>query len=243
LHDFFPDSDHLVWSPQIEAMNQVVELQAVRRSQPDFWFELTTWDGQVLGGKTDKLRYFASRGEPWTPERYGGMIQFGMWLQRPRVVREFRGPDDDRIRFGPYFDQLLAAVARVHQDPTLREFWRNGRLLANSAGQHPYQDNLPPDFAARPRWFLLDSPLNPARPWALTTDLKVLSLAFERGAAPHRQWLVYASSPREELARAEVVIPGGPHVRVRAAPAGVFTLVSDEEGSTREVGSGQGALQ
>jgi hypothetical protein len=237
LHDYFPDADNIVWSPPIEAMNQVVELQAVRRAKPNFWLELGVWDGEEVDSAKDKRRFFAERGAPFTPERYGAMVQFGMWLLRPRVVREFRNPTDDRIRFGPYFEQLLAVVARVHQDSTLRAFWRKGRLLANPAAQHPYQENLPPDFAARPRWFLLDSPLNPTRPWQLITELKILSLALEEGERPHRHWLVYASSPLEERPHAEVVIPGGPHVQVRASPAGAFTLVSEEDGTARTVGN------
>jgi hypothetical protein len=236
LHDFFPDTDGTVWSPQVEAMNWVGELEAVRRTKPDYWFEITTWDGQIPGQPSDKLRFFASRGQPFTPSRYGGMVQFGMWLLRPRVVREFRDPKDDRIHFEPYFAEILAAVARVHDDATLRAFWRRGRLLANPAAAHPYQENLPSDLAARQRWFLLDSSLNPARPWQLSTELKIFSLALERGQKPHREWLVFASSPLKDVARADVVIPGGPLVHVHAPPAGAFTLVSEDGNNTRAVG-------
>lgn len=236
LHGYFPDSDQTVWSPQIEAMNWVAELQAVRASKPGYWFEISTWDGADAAPAHDKRRLLASRGQPFTPARYSGMVQFGMWLLRPRVVREWRTDQDDRIQFGPYFEAILSAVARVHNDETLRAFWRSGRLLANHAAEHPYAENLPADFAARPRWFLLDSPLNPPRPWELSTELKIFSLVLERGERPHRQWLVYASSPLADVTDAEVTIPSGPHLRVHSSPAGTFTLVNEEDGATRRVG-------
>jgi len=228
VHDWAPDADYIVWSPEIEAMNYVPVLAEVRRKKPDFWFEISTWDGQQPGRPSDKLLFYAKRGQSYSPDRYGGMVQFGMWLLRPRVVRDFRGSlDDERIRFGPYFDRIMDAVTRVHRDPVLRDFWRYGRLVANSAGGHPYEAAMPPDLASHPRWFLLDSPQNPPRPWQLTTSLAVYSLALVRGRAPHREWLVYAFSPLRPSAVVSVQLPGGPEARVRAADAGAFTLIEE----------------
>lgn len=227
VHDWAPDSDYTVWSPQIEAMNYVPALAEVRRSKPDFWFEISTWDGQQLGQASDKLLFYASRGQTYTPDRYGGMVQFGMWLLRPRVVREFRNWTDDRIRFEPYFDRVMDAVARVHRDPVLRDFWRHGRLVANPTGGHPYEAALTPELASRPRWFLLDSPANPPRPWQLTTPLAVYSLALVRGRAPRREWLVYAFSPLRRSGVVSVRIPGGPEVMVQTAPGGAFTRIEE----------------
>lgn len=235
VHNWAPDSDYTVWSPEIEAMNYVPVLSEVRRCEPRFWFELSTWDGQEPGQASDKLLFYANRGQTYTPDRYGGYVQFGMWLLRPRVVRDFRNWTDDRIRFEPYFERVMAAVARVHRDPVLREFWRHGRLVANPAGGHPYEAALTPELAARPRWFLLDSGANPPRPWQLTTPLTVYALTLVRGHAPHRKWLVYAFSPREPAGIVSVRIPGGPKVSVRAAPSGVFTRI--EEGNPLPVAS------
>lgn len=228
VHNWAPDSDYTVWSPEIEAMNYVPVLSEVRRTEPDFWFELSTWDGQEPGQPTDKLLFYANRGQTYTPDRYGGMVQFGMWLLRPRVVREFRNWTDDRIRFGPYFDRIMDAVARVHRDPVLRRFWRQGRLVENPLGGHPYEAALTPELASRPRWFLLDSPANPPRPWQLTTPLAVYSLALVRGRAPHREWLVYAFSPLQHSAIVPVRIPGGPEVRVQTAQRGAFTRIEED---------------
>ena len=227
VHDWAPDSDYTVWSPEIEAMNYVPVLADVRRTVPDFWFELSTWDGQEPGEPTDKLLFYARHGQTYTPDRYGGMVQFGMWLLRPRVVRGFRNWTDDRIRFEPYFDRIMDAVTRVHRDPVLRDFWRHGRLVENADGRHPYEAALTPELADRPRWFLLDTPANPPRPWQLMTPLAVYSLALVRGRAPHREWLVYAFSPRERSIRVPVRIPGGPEVTVSAAVGGAFTLVRE----------------
>jgi hypothetical protein len=236
LHNWAPDTDYTVWSPQIEAMNLVAVLAEVRRTEPDFWFELSVWDGQLPGAPTDKRGFYAARGQQFTPLRYGGMVQFGMWLLRPRVVREFRDSQQDRITFGKYFDAILAAVARVHNDATLRAFWRRGRLLANPVGGHPYEEALPAELAARARWFLLDCAVNPPRPWQLTTTLRVYALALERGRKPQRQWLVYAFSPLDAASEVEVSIPGGPEVRVAASTAGAFELVSESGGAVQRVG-------
>ena len=227
VHDWAPDADYIVWSPEIEAMNYVPVLSEVRRVKPDFWFEISTWDGQQPGQPNDKLLFYGKRGQTYSPDRYGGMVQFGMWLLRPRVVRDFRGSlDDERIRFGPYFDRIMDAVARVHRDSVLREFWRHGQLVGNPVGGHPYEAALTPELASRQRWFLLDSPANPPRPWQLTTPLAVYSLALVRGRAPHREWLVYAFSPLRSYT-VPVRIPGGPEVRVRTAPRGVFTRIEE----------------
>jgi len=37
-------------------------------------------------------------------------VQFGMWLLRPRLVREYRGYMQTRADFGEYFDAILEAV-------------------------------------------------------------------------------------------------------------------------------------
>lgn len=230
VHDWTPDSDYTVLSPEIEAMNYVPVLAEVRRTEPDFWFEISTWDGQQPGQPSDKLLFYANRGQTYSPERYGGMVQFGMWLLRPRVVRDFRGSlDDERIRFGPYFDRIMDAVSRVHSNPVLRDFWQHGRLVANPLGGHPYEAALTPELASRPRWFLLDSPANPPRPWQLTTPLAVYSLALVRGQAPRREWLVYAFSPLRSSGVVSVRIPDGPEAMVRTAMGGAFTLI--EEGN------------
>src|SRR5262249_16036316 len=100
---------------------------------PNFWFELSVWDGYVPGGDTNKnstasdnRAYFASLGQTYTPDRYKGFVQFDMWLNRPRAVREFRDwiqPRDATTE--PYFLALLDAVDSVYRNATLTKYWRN----------------------------------------------------------------------------------------------------------------------
>jgi hypothetical protein len=240
LHDWAPDADYIVWSPQIEAMNYLPALAEVRQAQPQFWFEMSVWDGQLPGQPTDKRRYYTQLHQQFTQARYGGLVQFGMWLLRPRVVREFRNPQDDRIRFGAYFDAILAAVARVHEDPALRSFWRAGRLVENPSGGHPYQAALPQELAGRARWFLLDSTANPPRPWELRSTLPVYALALERGERPHREWLVYAFAPMDIERESEVTVPGGPVVKITATDGGSFVLVHEGEAVTLPLATPRG---
>lgn len=237
LHDYLADSDFTVWSPELEAMNWVSELDQLYRRRPAYWFELSTWDGQQRGQASDKALFYKKIGQQFSAARYGGMVQFGMWLVRPRVVREFRNPSDDLAHFDVYMQSLLAAAARVHDDETLREFWRNGRLLENGAGSHPYQQSVPAELKEMPRWYLLDTPSNPHRPWGLQTQLQVFSLALELGTAPHRQWLVYAFSPIMNDTKAQVQIPGGPVVAIDASVSGAFTRVSEDSRTQIVVGT------
>jgi len=59
-------------SPQIESMNWVPVLEAARRVRPDFWFELSTWDGRSDDDARDKDDFYAALGQQWTPRRYSG---------------------------------------------------------------------------------------------------------------------------------------------------------------------------
>jgi hypothetical protein len=229
VHDAAADSDYTVYSPEVETMNLVPAVDDVLREKPSYWFEMSAWDGQEPDRSTDKKRLYASRGQTLTAERFAGMEQFGMWLLRPRVVREFRNPTHGGVaKFGEYFEQTLAAVARVHENPVLERFWRKGSLVVNTQGAHPYQEAVPPELAAKPRWFLLDSDANLPRPWKLETPLKVFSLALENIEGAHREWLVYAFSPLDAQLTTSVRIPGlKDAVRVRATRGGCFNLIRD----------------
>jgi len=129
------------------------------------------------------------------------MVQYGMWLMRPRTVREFRGLKSRPDHYHQDFVAIMDAVARVHENPVLARFWKAGRLVANTSAQHPYQVDIPPHWRSLPRWFLLEAEGNPSRPWTLKTPIPVFALALELGTAPSREWLVYASSPSTSHAR------------------------------------------
>ena len=210
-------------------------LNEAHQLNPEFWFEISTWDGHEPSKENDKRRFYANQGQTYDPERYGGMVQFGMWLLRPRVVRDFRYWTDTVQDAEPYFLPIVNAVDRVHTNPTLRKFWRKGNLVANAAYQHPYQTNVPEEYKSVPRWFLLNTSLDPKRPWSLSTELPVFSLALVLGQAPQRQWLVYAYSPLQDRSNVQVTIPGYGPIGIGVRPSGVFYEVSEDTQEVKEV--------
>jgi hypothetical protein len=235
VHNWDSSTDYTVMSPQIEAMNWVPMLEEARRWNGSFRVELSVWDGNEPAKTNDKRKFYAGVGQTFSPERYEGYVQFGMWLLRPCVVREFRGWTDTLARTEPYFRAVVASVDRVHSDPVLRRFWRSGRLVANLNHTHPYQANLPDGYRAAARWFLLDTNLDPKRPWGLMTELPVFSLALVLGEKPEREWLVYAHSPRNDAAVVNVDVPGFGSVTVATSPGGCFHHLAEKDRAVRRV--------
>jgi len=231
-HNWNPSTDYTVWSPQVEFQNLVFMQDQAYRLNPEFWFELSIWDGYAPSEPNDKRKHYADRGQSFTPERYAGFVQFGMWLTRPRAVREFRGwtqPWDENKAF---FLALVASVDRVHDHPVLREFWRKGNLVANPARRHPYQAAIPAEYAASSRWFLLDADVNPkGDAWTPQQAIAVYALALVQGVRPTRRWLVYAHSPMEDRRRVQMAIPEYGPVIVRVARRGSFHRVEEQTGS------------
>ncbi len=228
-------TDYTVFSPQVETMNWVFMQSEALRLNPRFWFEMSVWDGHEPAMENDKRKTYARAGQRFTPERYGGMAQFGMWLLRPRVVREFRGWQDTLDQAEPYFLPIVEAVDRIHRNPTLREFWRKGSLVPNRAGAHPYQTVIPAEYQSVDRWFLLDTSLDPKRPWELGTPLPVFALALALGDPPRRRWLVYAHAPLGERQSVQVMIPGFRAVTINVEVGGSFYLADEKSRRAQEV--------
>lgn len=228
-------TDYTVFGPQVEAMNWVFMQRAAAILNPRFWFEISTWDGHEPEMENDKRKLYAKRGQRFTPERYGGTVQFGMWLLRPRVVREFRGWRDTLQKAEPFFLPIVAAVDRVHSNATLAQFWRRGELVANKSRQHPYQSNVPSEFQNEDRWFLLDTSLDPPRPWQLGTEIPVFSLALVEGRAPSRRWLVYAHAPLGPRSAVTITVPDYGPFRADVSVAGSFYLIEESGRRTQEL--------
>jgi hypothetical protein len=237
LHNWMALTDYTLWSPQVETMNWSFMLDDVYRARPEFWFELSTWDGDQPGQGNDKRRFYARQGQLFTPERYEGFVQYGMWLTRPRAVRDFRGWLETIEYAGPYFQAIVRAVDRVYENQLLRRFWREGTLVANPRGRHPFQSDIPPEYKNAARWFLLDTGLTPrelrseefdnARPPAHQTEIPVFALALVAGSAPNREWLVYANAPREARVGVEITLPGYGAITVDAPQSGSFYQVKE----------------
>jgi hypothetical protein len=227
MDNWSPITDYTVWSSQIEAMNWVFMRDEARKLNKDFWFEISTWDGYLPGAADDKREYYRKTGAPFSPERYEGSVQFGMWLLRPRVVREFRDHMSILTREEPYFLSVVKSVDRVHDDPILRKFWRKGQLVANKSYRHPYQTNIPQEYIAVDRWFLLDTDLDPKRPWELKTTIPVFSLALVLGDKPNREWLVYTHSPQTDRKNVMIMIPGYARINADVSAIGTFYHVTE----------------
>ena len=227
LFNWDSTTDYTVWSPQIESMNWVPMLNEARRINPDFRFEMSTWDGYEPILANDKRKFFANSGQVYNPERYEGLVQYGMWLLRPCIVREFRNHLATLSDSGSYFLSVVRPVDLVHTNPVLRKFWRRGRLVANNEHQHPYQSQIPGAYKSLERWFLLDTNLDPKRPWSLSTEIPVYSLALTLGTKPKREWLVYAHSPLKDRKNVLITIPGYSHIKVDVPPVGTFYHVTE----------------
>jgi len=163
------------------------------------------------------------------------MVQYGMWLNRPRSVREFRGWTERRSVQGPYFLAVVAAVDRVHADDVLTRFWRLGRLVPNTAHEHPYQAGVPEEYKDKQRWFGLDTNVDPPRPWGVGTELPVFALALSLGQAPEREWLVYAHAPLGNRDGVKVTIPGYEEITASVPPQGVFYHVTEKTHESRAI--------
>lgn len=187
--------------------------------------------------KSKALQYLAD-GQTYPPDRAEGWTQFGMWLLRPRVVREFRGHATPLEPVKPYWLRTVAAVDRVWADPVLTEFWRHGRLVANPAHRHPYQVDIPERYRDTRRWYLLDSDLDPPRPWSSKTDLPVYAIALVRGDAGMRRWLVYAHAPLRGRSPVELTLPDYGKIRVDVPRAGAFYHIEESGRRLRRVAAG-----
>jgi hypothetical protein len=233
-------TDYTVFSPQTEFMSAVFQHAEELRLNPKFWFELSVWDGYdgprqeknlQAKGQMSKRAYYLAQNQTFSPDRYAGYVRFGMWLVRPRVVREYHWlvPAEDNQ---PFLDALMEAVDEVHDVPLLREFWRKGRLVPNRAHEHPFTVDIPEQYKYRDRWFLLDADCNPQEyPLDMFWRIPVWSLALVQGEAPGRQWLVFAQSPLHETKEANVTIPDYEPVKIMATVGGAFFLVDEKTGA------------
>ena len=107
--------------------------------------------------------------------------------------------------------------------------------MPNRADSHPYQEAIPPEYRQADRWFLLDTSLDPARPWSLGTELPVFALALVQGKTPTRQWLVYAHSPLKDRKAVGVTIPDYKAVTIDVPVAGAFYQVDEARGTAEQL--------
>jgi len=233
-HNWSSITDFQVYSPQIEAMNWVFMLKEAERINPDFWFEISIWDGNFWGDRKygptpNKSSFYNDLHQSYSPARYAGYAQFGLWLLRPRVIREFRHSSDPLADFAPYFSALAEIVDRIYSDETLKHFWRHGELVANNKRLHPYQVGITSELLKEERWFLLDTNLHPPEPWTLDTEIPVYALALvDKDLHGQRRWLVYAHAPIENRRDVLITIPDYGQIKIDVNVAGSFYLIEEQ---------------
>jgi len=248
-HNWCDNRDHWVWSTQVQSMNWIFQLDEAWKVNPKFWFEMSTWDGNEIGAwtkglaskgkrigagllKKSKALQYLKDGQDYPPARTLGWVQFGMWLLRPRAVREFRGHATPLKGVKEYWLQTVRAVDRVYANKTLEEFWRFGQLVHNRTHRHPYQKDIPARYAKIHRWFLLDTSLDPPRPWKMKTNLPVFSMALVRGKKGARRWLLYAHAPLADRKGVRITIPDCKDVTLDVPRAGIFCLIEEAADKT-----------
>ena len=225
-----PQTDFNAYGPPVEFMNMVFQLDEAYALNPDFWFEMSVWDGHT-DDDTDKWLFYENLGQTYTPERHAAFTKIGMWLTRPRVVREFRGWLQDFNETGDYFLAISNAVNEIHDNAVLRDFWRIGELVPNRAHQHFYQSNFPAEYADKDRWFLLDSDVNPEYPIGFDSEISVFTVALVKGQAPNREWLVSSNSPLQNRTGVWVTLPEfGDILLENVAIAGSYYVVNESTG-------------
>ncbi len=237
-HNWNDNRDHWIWSTQVQSMNWLFMLDWVYKVKPNSWWEVSLWDGnnewtpdrgyapELL--KKSKACQYIKGGQTYTPDRYEGWAQFGLWLLRPRVMREFRGSTVPLEPWQPFFERLLGIVDRVYDNEILRDFWRHGVLVPNNAHRHPYQEGIPEKYRDIHRWYLLDTSLDSVRPWDSKTNIPVFSLALAQGTEGPRRWLLYAHAPLENQKDVKITIPDYGSITVEVPRSGAFYLIEEQ---------------
>lgn len=235
LHQWNEDSDYTVRSQQIQSMNAVAFKRYALDQNPPYWFEMSPYDGR--GYDANNQQFDTSKHEelsepgPFTPDRYGAYVKYGMWLMRPRLVRSFGHGHFKNEQLDPFLQATMDAVKSVHNDSTLTEFWRYGELVSNPNGSHPYTNNLTDSVRKAERWYLLDADENPERPWGqLTQELDVFALARVIGEEPDRRWLLYAHAPGASDGPIEdttITVPGYGEVTADVSRSGAYWLLRE----------------
>lgn len=223
LDDWSPIRDDRGWSVQVEAQNWVFMLDEALAHNENFWFELSIWDGN------EKKRAALSDKIPFDEMRYAAAVKFGVWLLRPRVVREFRAAFEPVSKNEAYFQSLLDEVKLVHENPTLRKFWRDATLVPNRARRHFYNVDELRRYRDVDRWFILEASTNASGAWRMETPVPVFALALVRGNAPNREWLVYAHAPMGSRDGVEIEVPEFGAVTIDVPVEGAYFVVLEDD--------------
>lgn len=243
-------TDFSSWSPQSEAMAKHRWQRPIFEAAPEYYFASITWDGGRPSNRRSAVNEMAKGMygdgpvQRWDFDRYEGMIQFGLWANRPRELREFRWPATDANVYDQgAFDALVRAVDRPWNHEILREFWRFGEVVGDPEWEAPHAHRHS-SFAT-----LLPTEGHPPRgEWRERNafpPLRVLAQAFSLGEAPERRWLVMAHAPLGAVADVGVEVPGfGPARLPYVSLTGSFFHLIESDGSLETlIGGGPAEIE
>ncbi len=184
--------------------------------------------------------------------RYEGLCNLALWLTRPRVIREFAWGDYnrqievqwqallravDRVWDDPvlarFWRQGLLVVNPDYEAATgfKHPLWE---LTDDDAyGRYgPWRDRwqqqdrfhqltvaINPPFAGWPQRYEV---ANHTAPFSTQALIKVWAIAYQRGEAPQREWLLVTQSPRADRGAVSITVPGFGEVSVHVARRGSF---------------------
>lgn len=235
VNDFDITTDFTGFSPQVKTQNLPPILDWATKRRPDFWIEMSVWDGRNPGNPNDMWAYYQSLGQTYTPERFVGYVQFGMWTLRPRTVRDFRLHNENASDTIEYFKKILTATENIHNNGVLKDFWVNGYLVSNRKRKNFFNVDVWVDFSGSDRWFLLDVDVNPSYPYSRETPIPVFALALVQGSLGNRKWLVYLFSPLQDYPAVNVIIPRYKSVRLASSISGSYYLLQERLGIIEKI--------
>jgi hypothetical protein len=215
--------DYTLFSPKVQLMNFPIEMDFACRQNPQYYWELTSWFHPDFAASV-RLKDRMS-----LEERYQGFLRFGMWIARPRTVRVFNLRKDTLADRQPYLDSGTRVVDEIHGDQVLRSFWESSDLVANLDKRHPDSQHIPAEYADTPRWFLLNTTLDPAHPWRQDLALPIWAIARTQRTAAGRRWLLLVQAPLGSRSDFSVVVPELGEVPARATPRGCFYVVDSRK--------------
>lgn len=217
--------DHTYRGILVEAMNYKYLFKNALDINENAWIEISVWDG----GEEQRV-FRKKKGQVYSPERYRGMIQYAMWLLRPRVVREFRPYNDTVKKNEAYFYSVLDSVNFVYENDVLKKFWRKGANVVNTNVEHPYTVNISKSIRFERKWFLLNNDKN--NPVGNNNgEIRVYNIALSLGNKPNREWLVYSFSPKKVYTDCKVQISDA-WVSVNSSQSGIFSHIVENKGYT-----------
>ncbi len=109
-------TDYKTYSATVTAMNLRLKKAWYLSQKKDVHFEISPW-------------WRKKKGVP--PERYGALVIWNLWVARPHSARQFTGWGQKRDSDWSWYQQVVKAVDMVHNNETLRTFWKEGEPVVN----------------------------------------------------------------------------------------------------------------